>query len=119
MYQTRWTPCVFACVRETRGNEAGRPFLTIYREKLYGGQRIMELKMVKQAEPQIHEGAVVDPTAVIHKNVVIGPFAVIGPNCEIGEGTVIGANAVIAKTCGWERITTSIPAPSSARTRRT
>lgn len=57
----------------------------------------MELKMVKQAEPQIHEGAVVDPTAVIHKNVVIGPFAVIGPNCEIGEGTVIGANAVIAK----------------------
>ncbi len=57
----------------------------------------MELQMVKMREPQIHEGASVDPTAVIHKNVVIGPFAVIGPNCEIGEGTVIGANAVIAK----------------------
>lgn len=57
----------------------------------------MELKIVASAEPEIHQTAVVDPTAILHKNVVIGPYAVIGPNCEIGEGSEIGAHAVIAK----------------------
>jgi UDP-N-acetylglucosamine acyltransferase len=58
---------------------------------------IMELKVIKSAEPNIHPTAIIDPTAIIHKNVVIGPYAVIGENCEIGEGSVIGAHAVIAK----------------------
>ena len=47
----------------------------------------MELTVIKSAEPQIHETAVVDPTAKLHKNVIIEPYAVIGPNCEIGEGS--------------------------------
>lgn len=50
----------------------------------------MELTVIKSAEPQIHETAVVDPTAKLHKNVIIEPYAVIGPNCEIGEGSIIG-----------------------------
>ncbi|MDY6083897.1 MAG: acyl-ACP--UDP-N-acetylglucosamine O-acyltransferase [Dialister sp.] len=57
----------------------------------------MELKIIKNAAPEIHDTAVIDPSAIIHKNTIIGPYAVIGPNCEIGEGTVIGAHAVIAK----------------------
>lgn len=57
----------------------------------------MELKIVKQMDPEIHQTAIIDPSAVIHKNVVIGPYAVIGPHCEIGEGTIIGAHAVIGK----------------------
>lgn len=57
----------------------------------------MELKVIKQMDPQIHPTAIIDPSAVIHKNVVIGPYAVIGPHCEIGEGTIIGAHAVIAQ----------------------
>lgn len=39
----------------------------------------MELTVIKSAEPQIHETAVVDPTAKLHKNVIIEPSAVIGP----------------------------------------
>ena len=57
----------------------------------------MELTVIKSAEPQIHETAVVDPTAKLHKNVIIEPYAVIGPNCEIGEGSIIGSHAVISK----------------------
>lgn len=43
----------------------------------------MELKIVASAEPEIHQTAVVDPTAILHKNVVIGPYAVIGPNLSL------------------------------------
>ena len=63
----------------------------------------MELTVIKSAEPQIHETAVVDPTAKLHKNVIIEPYAVIGPNCEIGEGSIIGSHAVISKTYAWEK----------------
>ena len=55
----------------------------------------MELKVIKNVDPQIHPTAIIDPTAVLHKNVVIGPYAVIGPDCEIGEGSRIDAHVVI------------------------
>ena len=55
----------------------------------------MELKVIKNVDPQIHPTAIIDPTAVLHKNVVIGPYAVIGPGCEIGEGSRIDAHVVI------------------------
>ena len=49
----------------------------------------MELKVIKNVDPQIHPTAIIDPTAVLHKNVVIGPYAVIGPDCEIAWERII------------------------------
>ena len=79
----------------------------------------MELTVIKSAEPQIHETAVVDPTAKLHKNVIIEPYAVIGPNCEIGEGSIIGSHAVISKNVRMgEKQSCVSRTPSSAKIRR-
>ena len=55
----------------------------------------MGLQLVEKHEPNIHETAVVDPSAVLHSNVEIGPYAVIGADTVIGEGTRIDAHVVI------------------------
>ncbi len=44
---------------------------------------------------EIHDTAVIDPTARIGEGVTIGPYAVIGREAEIGDACQIGANAVI------------------------
>lgn len=44
---------------------------------------------------QIHQTAVVDPSAKIAADVHIGPYSVIGPHVEVGEGTWIGSHVVI------------------------
>ncbi len=47
------------------------------------------------ASGEVHETAVIDPTARIGASVTIGPYAVIGRDAEIGDGCQVGANAVI------------------------
>lgn len=45
----------------------------------------------------IHETAVIHPSAIIADNVTIGPWTIIGPNVIIGDNTVIGSNVIIDK----------------------
>jgi UDP-N-acetylglucosamine acyltransferase len=52
-----------------------------------GVERVMEV--------ELHEQAMIHPTARIAKNVYIGPWTIIGANVEIGEGTWIGPHVVI------------------------
>lgn len=44
---------------------------------------------------EIHETAVVDPTARLGEGVHVGPYAVIGEDVEIGDDTTIGPHVVI------------------------
>ena len=44
---------------------------------------------------QIHETAIVDPSAEIADDVVVGPFSIIEGNVSIGPGTWIGPHVVI------------------------
>jgi UDP-N-acetylglucosamine acyltransferase len=47
------------------------------------------------AQPRIHPGALVDPSARIGRDVAIGPFSIIGADVEIGDGTTIGPHCSI------------------------
>jgi UDP-N-acetylglucosamine acyltransferase len=44
---------------------------------------------------QIHEQAVVAPSAKIGRSVQIGPYAIVGEGVELGEGCVLHAHAVV------------------------
>ena len=46
---------------------------------------------------EIHQTAVVDPSAQLAREVRIGPYAVIEDDAEIGEGCEVGAHAVIKR----------------------
>ncbi|HEX7713950.1 MAG TPA: acyl-[acyl-carrier-protein]--UDP-N-acetylglucosamine O-acyltransferase, partial [Bacillota bacterium] len=61
--------------------------------------KLVETKVVNLRE--IHETAIVHPSAKIGRNVVIGPYAVIGENVEIGDNCVIGPQVMID---GWTTI---------------
>jgi UDP-N-acetylglucosamine acyltransferase len=44
---------------------------------------------------EIHQTAVVDPSAVLGNNVRIGPYCIIGPDVRIGDETVLGPHCVV------------------------
>lgn len=47
----------------------------------------------------IHDTAVVHPTAELDSSVIIGPYAVIGANVKIGAGTRVEPHAVVSGPC--------------------
>lgn len=47
------------------------------------------------APSQIHQTAIIDPTAELGEGVVIGPYCVLGPRVVVGDGTVLGAHVAI------------------------
>ena len=49
----------------------------------------------KQREPEIHNTAVISPSATIGKNVFIGAFTCVGDSSVIGDGTQLRAGAKI------------------------
>lgn len=61
--------------------------------------RLVESKVVNLRE--IHETAIVHPSAKLGHNVVIGPYAVIGENVEFGNNCFVGPHVVID---GWSKI---------------
>lgn len=60
-------------------------------------ERFLELKQEPSPPGQIHETAVVDPTAEIADSARIGPHAVIGAGVRIGERTFIGAGVYVGR----------------------
>jgi UDP-3-O-[3-hydroxymyristoyl] glucosamine N-acyltransferase len=48
-----------------------------------------------KATGQVHESAIVHPTAKLGENCSIGPYSVIGKNVVIGKNSIIGANVTI------------------------
>ena len=51
--------------------------------------------MAVQAGGNIHETAIVDPSADLDSSVRVGPYAVIGSDVQIGAGSTVAAHAVI------------------------
>lgn len=45
----------------------------------------------------IHETAIIDPSAKIANDVVVGPYCVIGPNVEIGSGSELKSHVVVTR----------------------
>lgn len=58
--------------------------------------KLVESKLINIRD--IHETAIVHPSAKIGRNVVIGPYAVISENVEIGDNCIIGPQVSIE---GW------------------
>ena len=73
----------------------------LYSGKKWGltAMKLVESKVINLRE--IHETAVVHPSARIGKNVIIGPYAIIGENVEIGDYSFIGPHVTID---GWTTI---------------
>lgn len=49
------------------------------------------------APSQIHQTAIIDPTADLGEGVSIGPYCVIGPRVVVGDGVSLGAHVVIER----------------------
>ena len=61
--------------------------------------KVIENKVIPLRE--IHETAIVHPSAKLGKDVVIGPYALIGENVELGDSCRVGPHVTID---GWTKI---------------
>lgn len=61
--------------------------------------KLVESKIISLRE--VHETAIIHPSAKIGRNVVIGPYAIIGENVEIGDNCIIGPHVMIE---GWSSV---------------
>ena len=78
----------------------------------------MELTVIKSAEPQIHETAVVDPTAKLHKNVIIDLMPSSVPTVKSAKAPSSAPMRSFRKTYAWGKTIMCIQTPSSAKIRR-
>jgi UDP-3-O-[3-hydroxymyristoyl] glucosamine N-acyltransferase len=76
-------------------NASGKTLLITAQPKLAFARAAALLHPAQKSDGNIHETAVIDPSAKIGRDAAIGPHSVVEAGVEIGARTIIGANCVI------------------------